>query len=206
MRKMRIIRAAQTALLLPLLTLAWAACSGDTGGFVNAPPAADAGAHDAYATLIVDAARPPADAARDAQFGPPDAAPGDPCAARAYRGGAAGTVVCPGTTTCDCPEPAICCMDAVDAPKGRCEALTACRTLALQCDGPEDCTGGVCCLEDRPGGGSSCKSAAQCAGRALCRTDADCATSSAGPHCEPANFDKSGITAGLDYLVGLCGP
>ncbi len=146
----------------------------------------------------------PLDAGRDAP--PPAVDASSPCASRSYRGGAAGEVVCPGTTRCACDGEEICCMASIDALEGACVSLSACRALALQCDGPEDCDGGVCCLEDRSGGGASCKSAASCAaGQWLCRSDADCAGAPAGPHSIPLDLGTVGADdRGLDGIVGAC--
>jgi len=55
----------------------------------------------------------------------------------------------PGTTKCECGPADVCCMQKIRRADGACTSLSECRALALQCDGPEDCDGGVCCLEDR---------------------------------------------------------
>jgi hypothetical protein len=99
-------------------------------------------------------------------------------------------------------------MQTIDALSGTCTPLAACRALALQCDGPEDCAdGGVCCLEDRSGGGSSCKSGASCvAGKRLCRTDADCISAQGGSRCAPIDLGTPGVDdVGLDGIIGVCG-
>jgi hypothetical protein len=137
----------------------------------------------------------------------PEIDAGGTCATHSYRGGTANAVVCPGTAKCECESEDVCCMQKLDALSGTCTPLAACRGLALQCDGPEDCDGGVCCLEDRTGGGSSCKSGATCgAGQWLCRTDADCANAPSGPRCAPLDLGTPGVDdVGLDGIVGVCG-
>jgi hypothetical protein len=145
------------------------------------------------------------DAGEEAAVAQPDAA--NACSARSYRGGAPGAVVCPGTLSCECGANEVCCLTKLDAVGGACSSLDACRSLAIQCDGPEDCDGGVCCLEDRTGGGASCKSGASCsAGQWLCRNDADCAGSPMGPRCSPIDLGTPGVDdVGLDGIVGVCG-
>ena len=98
-------------------------------------------------------------------------------------------------------------MQKVDSTTGACTTLAACRNIALACDGPEDCDGAVCCLEDRTGGGASCKAAGSCAAGAwLCRSDADCAAAPGGPHCAPMDLGMPGVDdRGLDGIVGTCG-
>jgi len=137
----------------------------------------------------------------------PAADAGNTCGTRSFRGGAPSAVVCPGTTKCECGPADVCCMQKIDALSGACTSLSECRALALQCDGPEDCDGGVCCLEDRTGGGSSCKTAASCGvGQWLCRTDSDCINAPPGPRCAPIDLGTPGIDdVGLDGIVGVCG-
>jgi hypothetical protein len=133
---------------------------------------------------------------------------GDPCAYHAWRGGSPNNVVCPGTASCGCTGPAICCMTKLDANSGSCAALGSCRNIAIQCDGPEDCDGGVCCLENRSGGGTSCKSQGSCQVPAewLCRSDTDCIASPNGPRCSPIDLGVQGVDdKGLDGLLGVCG-
>jgi hypothetical protein len=136
-----------------------------------------------------------------------DAGAGTTCGMKSYRGGTAGAVVCPGVETCECPSSDVCCLTKLDSQSGSCTSLAACRSLALQCDGPEDCDGGVCCLEDRTGGGASCKSAGTCdTGKWLCRSDADCANAPPGPRCAPIDLGAQGVDdVGLDGIVGVCG-
>ncbi len=135
-----------------------------------------------------------------------DAGKIDPCANRAYRGGSPNSVVCPGVASCECEGPAVCCMTKVDANSGACTALAACRNIAIQCDGPEDCGGGICCLEDRSGGGTSCKATGGCSGEWLCRGDNDCVGAPRGGHCAPADFGVQGVAdKGLDGIIGICG-
>lgn len=146
---------------------------------------------------------PVLDATTETATPEPDA--GSACRSRSYRGGAPGEVACPGTLRCGCEGTDVCCMPAVDALAGACTSLSACRALALECDGPEDCNGGACCLEDRSGGGSSCKPAGACPGQVLCRTDQDCG-GDAGLHCVPLDLGATGTDdRGLDSLVGTCG-
>ncbi len=61
------------------------------------------------------------------------------CNGLGFRQPTPGSVVCPGAAGCSCGGADICCMQAVDSNKGACTTLGACRTLALTCDGPEDC-------------------------------------------------------------------
>ena len=138
---------------------------------------------------------------------PPEPDAGSACGTRSFRGGSPSAVVCPGTAKCECGGDDVCCMQKLDALSGACTSLAACRALALQCDGPEDCDGGVCCLEDRNGGGSSCKAAASCGnGQWLCRTDADCINAPPGPRCAPIDLGTPGVDdVGLDGIVGVCG-
>jgi hypothetical protein len=65
----------------------------------------------------------------------------------------------------------------------------------------------VCCLEDRSGGGASCKSASSCAdAQWLCRGDGDCTNAPAGQHCTPLDLGAPGVDdVGLDSIVGTCG-
>ena len=63
----------------------------------------------------------------------------DSCQGLGFRGPTPGAIVCPGAPGCECGGADICCMQAVDSSKGVCGSLGACRALALQCDGPEDC-------------------------------------------------------------------
>jgi hypothetical protein len=151
------------------------------------------------------AAPSPTPAPTGAPTSQPDAA--GACGMRSFRGGTPNAVVCPGTESCACGSTEICCMQKIDALTGACTSLSACRGLALQCDGPEDCDGGVCCLEDRTGGGSSCKAAGSCgAGQWLCRTDADCIGAPPGPSCAPIDLGAAGVDdVGLDGIVGVCG-
>jgi hypothetical protein len=138
----------------------------------------------------------------------PDSDAGNACESHSFRGGSESAVVCPGTATCECGAADVCCMQQIDAVSGTCTSLGACRALALQCDGPEDCSdGGICCLEDRSGGGSSCASAASCAaGKRLCRTDADCTGAPGGPRCAPMDLGTPGVDdVGLDGIIGVCG-
>jgi hypothetical protein len=131
----------------------------------------------------------------------------DSCAATGFRGASAKSVICPGTPSCGCEAPAVCCLSAIDSQHGSCTTFSACRDLALTCDGPEDCNGGVCCLDQQAGGGTTCKAPGDCGGteKWLCRTDADCAASPAGNHCRPADFGTSGVEdRGLDGLIGIC--
>ena len=163
----------------------------------------------------VDAGAPPpspaAETAADASARttrPTETGAPSTCASRSFRGGGPNAVVCPGTTTCECGDADVCCLQQLDAPSGTCTSLAACRALAFQCDGPEDCAdGGVCCLEDRSGGGASCKSSASCtAGKRLCRTDGDCVSAQGGPRCAPIDLGAPGVDdVGLDGIIGVCG-
>jgi hypothetical protein len=99
-------------------------------------------------------------------------------------------------------------MMRLDSNSGTCTQLSSCRNIALSCDGPEDCGGGVCCLSDRTGGGSECRAQANCQAPSewLCRSDNDCTGSPVGPHCAPIDLGVQGVDdKGLDGLVGICG-
>lgn len=66
----------------------------------------------------------------------------------------------------------------------------------------------VCCVDEAVGlngGGSSCKAASACVGKIACRTDDDCRSSTAAPHCRPADYGTPGVEdRGLDGLIGYC--
>jgi hypothetical protein len=127
------------------------------------------------------------------------------CTNHSYLSGGVGTVTCPGTDTCSCTAPSVCCMANVGAYAGECVAPQTCGSFTLSCDGQEDCGAGVCCFTVTLG--SSCSTASECQGSWLCRSDADCAGSPAGPTCSPADFGVIGVSdRGLDKLVGMCGP
>jgi hypothetical protein len=115
--------------------------------------------------------------------------------------GAAHAVTCPGVPGCVCAAPQACCLGAIDATAGSCESPRACAGVVLSCDGPEDCSGGVCCLTLS---GSSCSATNSCPGTRLCRDDSQCAGSGAS-HCLPADFGQPGVNdRGLDGKIGLC--
>lgn len=110
-------------------------------------------------------------------------------------------VTCPGTSTCACPAPDVCCLNSIDAKSGACGNPRACAGLELTCDGPEDCGGGVCCLTAT---GSSCMDGKLCQGTWLCRSDAQCSGSGASS-CVPADFGAPGVSdRALDGRIGLC--
>ncbi len=116
--------------------------------------------------------------------------------------GGARSVTCPGVTGCACAAPQICCLGAIDSRAGTCQDPRACGGLELTCDGPEDCSGGVCCLTAT---GSTCTAASACSGAWLCRGDAHCAGSPGGSNCVPADFGTPGVAdRGLDGLIGIC--
>lgn len=80
---------------------------------------------------------------------------------------AADGVAC-GLATCTPGD--VCCWSE---PGGRadCSAASACAWTVLACDGPEDCSGGVCCAQ--ADGGSACAPEAECLAR-VCHSDGDC--------------------------------
>src|SRR5579883_338005 len=126
------------------------------------------------------------------------------CTNHTYLSGGDHTVACPGTDTCSCGAPTVCCMGNVGANDGACVDPQTCGSFMLSCDGAEDCGGGVCCFTLTAG--SSCTTASLCQGTWMCRSDDDCAGSPAGPHRSPADFGVIGVhDRGLDKLVGLCG-
>jgi hypothetical protein len=122
------------------------------------------------------------------------------------------SVICPGSSTCYCESPQVCCLDAIDSRRGSCTSFQGCSFIALTCDSPNDCGGGVCCLDERAGGGSTCKAATDCDSsmKWLCNVDADCKngnmTAPGGPHCRPADLgsDPGVPNTALDYEIGLC--
>lgn len=175
--------------------------------YAQPPAGQDAGANQSPPATTATATTP-APTTTGNPFPPPpvDAGKVDPCAEHAYRGGTPNSVICPGVATCECAGPSICCMNTLDSNSGSCTALGSCRNIAIQCDGPEDCGGGVCCLQDRSGGGAACSAATSCSGEWLCRSDGDCTNSPQGPHCSPIDLGVQGVAdKGLDGLVGICG-
>jgi hypothetical protein len=143
----------------------------------------------------------------------------DPCEDAGFRASSGeGDVVCPGTSTCGCGEGQVCCLPAIDtALGGSCESAGACRTTALECGGPEACRGrgidagsGVCCLDEGPGGGTSCQATAwECySHQVVCHEDDDClVVAPTYPFCRPADFGTPGVSdRSLDGLLGICSP
>jgi hypothetical protein len=114
-------------------------------------------------------------------------------------------VVCPGATGCGCEAPSACCLSRIDSSAGACAAPRECAGIALTCDGPEDCGGGVCCL-DVAAGLASCSAASECRGVWLCRSTHDCAGSPSGSSCNAADFGENGVAdRGLDGRIAICG-
>ena len=145
----------------------------------------------------------------------------DPCADAGFRTVAAPEeIVCPGSSTCSCSDGDICCLPAIDtALAGWCESLSTCRTTALQCAGPESCRphgadsdggAGVCCLDEGPGGGTSCQATAwECySHQIVCHADDDClVVAPTNPFCRPADFGTPGVAdKTLDGVLGICSP
>lgn len=66
-----------------------------------------------------------------------------------------------------------CCVDVINGP--RCQAPGAfCTGPATQCDGPEDCPGGECCLSASFAG--VCTAIGTCSGSTACHETTDCTT------------------------------
>jgi hypothetical protein len=126
------------------------------------------------------------------------------CNGHSFASGAAHSVTCPGTATCFCGAPSVCCLPKIDSNQGQCtDDAQTCGGVTVTCDGAEDCAGGVCCLA---GSFASCTPGAACNGIWLCRTDSDCNGSPNGGHCHAADYGISGVNdRGLDGLIGLCG-
>lgn len=126
------------------------------------------------------------------------------CNGHSFASGAAHSVTCPGTATCFCGAPSVCCLAKIDSNQGQCvDDPHTCAGVTVTCDGPEDCGGGVCCFA---GNESSCTAATACNGVWLCRSDSDCNSSPNGSHCHAADYGVSGVNdRGLDGLIGLCG-
>lgn len=81
-----------------------------------------------------------------------------------------------GGDTCDLTDE--CCVDVINGP--RCQAPGAfCTGPATQCDGPEDCPGGECCLSASFVG--VCTAVGTCSGSTACHETTDCTT--AGETC-----------------------
>jgi hypothetical protein len=141
----------------------------------------------------------------------------DTCASEGFRAiGEPGQVVCPGTSTCACGQDQVCCLPTIDTSMpGTCQSLGDCRTTALQCAGPEGCRSsgpdggaGVCCLDEGPGGGTSCEATAwECySHQVVCHADTDClVVAPSFPFCRPSNFGTAGVAdKSLDGLLGIC--
>ncbi len=76
----------------------------------------------------------------------------DSCKGLGFRQPSPSAVVCPGAQGCICATNSeVCCLQAVDSSKGACTSLGACRNLAIQCDGPEDCNPAT--IRDQSGDG-----------------------------------------------------
>ena len=65
-----------------------------------------------------------------------------------------------------------------------CKAAGTCPSQGFGCDGPEDCTAGICCFGNQGGGGSECKTS-NC-NAVACHVDNDCPI--ATPKCCPKPF------------------
>ncbi len=94
-----------------------------------------------FATGACSSGVPAVAAQLDAGYGAATTAH-DPCTAEGFRNPTPNSVVCPGAQGCVCGNGDICCLQAVDSSKGRCGKIGTCRSLALTCDGPEDCNAG----------------------------------------------------------------
>jgi hypothetical protein len=153
---------------------------------------------------------PPNDSAHvDAGSSPVTTTRTDTCASQGFRSPNPHGVVCPGTPTCLCEAPQICCMQKIDGNQGTCGTYGSCRAIAFTCNGPEACggDGGVCCFDQGAGGGSFCASSATTCmtHKILCRGDSDCASVPGMPFCRPADFGTQGVAdRGLDGLIGVC--
>lgn len=165
-----------------LLALASLSCGDDEEG----------GATDA-SDNVADANGDTPDAdpnAPDADPNAPDADLTAPDASTDTGGIACGTETC----TVDTQE---CCIDPLN-DTATCVDPGQCQAVALECDGPEDCTGNpptFCCVAFGGGGGGvSCNLATQCQQRA-CHTNDDC------PMQAPECCDSGGL-----FPVDVCRP
>jgi hypothetical protein len=70
-----------------------------------------------------------------------------------------------------------------------CVTIGQCPTQSFECDGAEDCAGGVCCFGNQGAGGSLCRAAGTNCGELACHGDAECPT--AEPKCCPKTFTPS---------------
>lgn len=114
--------------------------------------------HSAGTTPLAPDATPP----------PPDAIPAD-----ARLG-----VDCLGN---DCTPSQVCCAMYVQHKRvAYCaDGANLCSGSVIECDGPEDCASGVCCVTSTTT--ISCAPVQDCIGVTICHTDADCG----GAHCCP---------------------
>ncbi|HUH05012.1 MAG TPA: hypothetical protein VML75_23605 [Kofleriaceae bacterium] len=99
-----------------------------------------------------------------------DAGTPRPADARVGADGGPG-VACLGAA---CAPGMVCCREVIipgEASTYCVDEVPHCGGATFECDGPEDCDGGICCADDQ--GWVSC--AATCTGLTACHTDQDCA-------------------------------